>query len=85
MKIVRRATELALNQGAEQLTLEFLANAYDDRLRADHPNRDNAFLIEKSDLEVIPFYEPEMNFGFLSGRSRKKAREERASDVLTKK
>ncbi len=85
MKIVRRASELALNQGAEQLTLEFLADAYDDRLRADHLGRDNAFRIKKSDLKIVPFYEPEMNFGFLSGRSRKTAREERASDVLTKK
>jgi len=83
MKIVRRATEIALGQGLEQLTLDVLAGAYDDRLRADHLDRDNAFCANKSDLKVIPFKEPEMNLGLMSSRSRRKRRGERASDVLS--
>lgn len=83
MKIVRRATELALDQGLEHLHLNILADAYDDRLLADHPDRDNAFRAEKSDLKIIPFVEPEMNLGQMNGRSKRKERVIRASDVLS--
>jgi hypothetical protein len=61
-----------------------LAHAYDDRLRADHPDRDNPFRMEKSWLKAVPFDEPEMSFAAVSRRSRRQTREDRASDVLTK-
>jgi type II secretory pathway predicted ATPase ExeA len=83
MKIVRRATELALDQGLEHLSLEILAYAYANRLLADHPDRDNAFCVEKSDLKIVPFVEPEMNLGLMNGRSKRKERVIRISDVLS--
>jgi hypothetical protein len=84
MKIVRKATELALDEGLERLTLDVLADAYDERLMADQPERVNPFRSEKEDLKVIPFNEPQMNFAAMSRRSRRKAREEIASHVLRK-
>lgn len=83
MKVIRRATELALAEGSERLTLDVLADAYDDRLRADHPNRSNSFREEKAKLKIIPFDEPELNFGLMNRRSRRGKRVERTSDVLT--
>lgn len=44
MKLVRRATAIALEQGDERLTLEILARSYDERLAADDPERKNPFL-----------------------------------------
>lgn len=44
MKLVRRATAIALEQGSEQLTLEILAQAFDERLAADDPARENPFV-----------------------------------------
>ncbi|HWS90683.1 MAG TPA: TniB family NTP-binding protein [Pyrinomonadaceae bacterium] len=84
MKVLRKAVELALDQGLERLTLEVLADAYDERLRADQPDRSNPFRIEKSWLKAVPFDESEMSFATVSRRSRRRARENRASDVLSK-
>lgn len=44
MKLVRRATATALEQGGEKLTLEVLAQAYDERLAADDTEKENPFL-----------------------------------------
>jgi hypothetical protein len=71
MKIVRRATELALDQGLEHLPLDILADAYDDRLREDYPDRDNPFRADRTGLKIIPFDEPEMNVR-REGRARRK-------------
>lgn len=84
MKIVRRATELAVDQGLEHLPLDVLADAYDDRLRDDYPDRDNPFRTDKADLKIIPFGEPELGFVTMRRRSRTKARSEAASYVLRK-
>jgi type II secretory pathway predicted ATPase ExeA len=46
MKLVRRATAIALEQGGEKLTLETLAQAYDERLAADAPERENPFICD---------------------------------------
>lgn len=83
MKVLRRAVELTLDRGLELLTLEVLADAYDERLRADHPGRGNPFQMEKSWLKAVPFDEPEMSFAAVSRRSKRQVRETRASDVLT--
>ncbi len=74
MKIVRRATELSLRQAEERLTLDLLAEAYDDRLRANHPDRVNPFREDKTKLKIVPFAEPESGL-----------KKEKASDVLKKK
>jgi hypothetical protein len=84
MKVVRRATELALDQGLEHLPLDVLADAYDDRLRSDYPDRDNPFRQEKERLKIIPFSEPELSFASMRASSRVKVRDETASYVLRK-
>jgi Cdc6-like AAA superfamily ATPase len=84
MKVIRRATELALDRGLEHLPLDVLADAYDDRLRADCPGGGNPFRAGKERLQIIPFDEPALKFGSASGRSRRAERGERASDVLNK-
>ena len=84
MKVVRKATELALDADLEHLTLDVLADAYDERLMADRPRMSNPFRSEREALKVVPFEEPQMNFAAMSRRSRRKAREEVASFVLCK-
>jgi hypothetical protein len=44
MKLVRRATAIALEQGSDRLTLEILARSYDERLAADNSAGENPFL-----------------------------------------
>jgi hypothetical protein len=82
MKVVRKATEIALDEGLECLTLDALAAAYDERLMADQPERVNPFRSQQENLEVVSSDEPPMNFAAMSRRSRRKAREETASHVL---
>lgn len=82
MKVVRKATEIALDEGLERLTFDALADAYDERLMADQPESVNPFRSRQEDLRVVPFEEPQMNFAAMSRRSRRKAREETASHVL---
>lgn len=82
MKVVRKATELALDEGLEHLTLDALATAYDERLMADQPERVNPFRSRQEDLRVVPLEEPQMNFAAMSRRSRRKVREETVSHVL---
>lgn len=84
MKIVRRATELALNQGIETLTLELLAEAYEERLRPDDPERINPFSSDKHELRVIPFNESLPDFRHTNGRSQAKVKVETANNVLRK-
>ncbi len=83
MKVLRRSAELAIDQGLNQLTLDILADAYDDRLRADHPEKENPFRLDKSKLKIVPYNEPEMNFAAVSGRSKRWPKVERASAVLS--
>jgi type II secretory pathway predicted ATPase ExeA len=44
MKLVRRATVIALESGMERLTLEMLALAYEQRLAANDPSKPNPFV-----------------------------------------
>lgn len=85
MKIVRRATEIALEQLTEHLTLDVLAEAYDDRLSENQPDRNNPFRCDKAELKITLLKEPLPNLRFTNGRSKSKAKKESASDVLKKK
>ncbi len=85
MKIVRRATELAIEQSIECLTLDTLADAYADRLQAEHPNRPNALRANETELKIIPFEELVPDFRVTNGRSKAKERKETAFNVLSKK
>lgn len=49
MKLVRRATAIAIERGSEKLSLEILGQAYDERLAADDPERDNPFPSDAGD------------------------------------
>lgn len=82
MKIVRRATELALDRGMESLPIEVLSEAYDDRLRPDHAGRVNPFTVDKAELKIKPFEEYVHDFRATNGRSKPKGKPEKASDVL---
>jgi hypothetical protein len=85
MKIVRRASELAIERGLEKLDLEVLSEAYADRLQADQPGHMNPFSSDKSELEIAPFREFIPDFGSTTGRSNGKPKEEKASAILKKK
>jgi Cdc6-like AAA superfamily ATPase len=84
MKIVRRATELALVQLTESLTLDVLAEAYDDRLSANQPDINNPFRCDKDKLKITSLTDPQQNFRSTKWRLDSKAKKESASGVLKK-
>jgi hypothetical protein len=80
MKIIRRAAELTIRRRIPKINLDILAEAYNDRLMVDYPNRDNPFTVAESNLKIIPFeeYVPE----FKNSRLKTSGKQETASDVL---
>jgi type II secretory pathway predicted ATPase ExeA len=81
MNLVRRAAELAVLNEASCIDLTMLRTAYNDRLRAEHPNRVNPFDTDVESLRPVPFEEYVPNLD-QPGRGRK--RQERASQILKK-
>jgi len=81
MNLVRRAAELAVLNEASCIDLSMLRTAYNDRLRAEHPNRINPFDTDVESLRPVPFeeYVPD-----LDRRGRGRPRQERASRILKK-
>jgi hypothetical protein len=57
MKLVRGAAHLAIDRSLDQLDLELLAEAYDERLAARVPSRPNPFIEDIEKLEAQPFDE----------------------------
>lgn len=45
MKLIRRAAALAIEQGAEKIDFEFMAQAYEERLAVNHPTKPNPFRV----------------------------------------
>lgn len=80
MKIIRRASEIAIRSKMPILNLEVLAQAYHDRLMADYPNRNNPFATDLKDLRIISFEEDVPNF--IHSRSKITDKRETASNVL---
>jgi TniB protein len=86
MKVVRRATELAIKQSLEKLDLDVFEKAYEDRLRDVHPDRNNPFSEDLNKLKPIPFKEYVPNFGVTKrGAKSEGDDDEKASDVLKKR
>jgi hypothetical protein len=81
MAIVRKATELALDNSLEALDLNVLAEAYEERFGKTQTDRPNPFCYDRIKLEIIPFKEDIPHFL----KVRKTKIEERASDVLKKR
>lgn len=55
MDIVRIAALNAIEQSLETLTLDLLADAYDESLASSYPDRENPFRCEAVELRVLPF------------------------------
>lgn len=82
MKLIRYGTYLALNQEQPQLNLNLLAEAFDQYVRADKPEKINPFLGDKwENLELVP---PQQNLevGATSGRIKSKSQPLKSSQVL---
>jgi hypothetical protein len=84
MKVIRRAAELVINNQMEGLGLEVLAEAYDERLRHDQPDRGNPFCSDLNDLKIIPFKEYLPNINFNGRGSSPGAEDKKANEVLRK-
>lgn len=86
MKIARRAAELAILASKECIDIEDLAQAYEDRMRADYPDRVNPFAQAEKELKIEPFEEFVPN---IAARDRRRnggrGGVEKASSVLRKK
>lgn len=85
MKIVRRAAELAILASKECLDLEDLAQAYEDRMREEYPDRVNPFPAAENELKVTPFEEFVPNIAARDRRRNGGNGVEKASGVLRKK
>src|ERR1044072_9959157 len=81
MAIVRKATELALDQSLEALDLAVLAEAYEERLAKTQTERPNPFCYAAAKLKIIPFKEDVPRFLI----DKEVEMKERASNVLKKK
>jgi type II secretory pathway predicted ATPase ExeA len=79
MAIVRRASELAIDDSMRKLDIDVLGEAYENRLRKIHPKRDNPFHTDFKDLKIEPFEDETPEF-----LRKKREVEERASEVLKK-
>lgn len=84
MKIIRRAAELAIMRSMEDIDLEVLAEAYDERLKKDYPDRFNPFCSDFKDLLILPFTEYVPNIGFTRRGAKPGAEDHTAFDVLRK-
>ena len=85
MKVIRRAAELAITRSMKELDLNVLAEAYDERLRHDHPDRINPFATRPETLEIKAFEEYVPNIGVTRRRSKSGGNGVRASAILKKK
>jgi hypothetical protein len=85
MPLIRRAGELGINQGAPYIDASILADAYDDRLRQDQPDKTNSFRVQFNELRPEPFLEEESPPKATSGRLKRKQKQERAADVLKRR
>jgi predicted AAA+ superfamily ATPase len=55
MDIIRVAALSAIKQSMETITLDLLADAYDESLASAYPDRENPFRREENELEILPF------------------------------
>lgn len=82
MDIVRMAAVSAIEQSLDKVTLELLADAYDNSLASAYPDKQNPFSCEFKELKVLPFADwlPELkNLKDLNDK------ENSASEVLSRK
>jgi len=82
MKLIRRATVLALDLAKTKLTLDLLEIAYEERLAGNNPERENPFLTNPSDLNPKRAKRSPPPEEATNNRSKASPRKLRASDVL---
>lgn len=83
MKVIRRATGIALDNGIEKLNLDFLAQAYDEEIADIDPVKGNPFRT-KRELLTLPEDPAILELRAYAARKEGKFKEEhiRASEVL---
>jgi len=85
MKLIRRATALAIDERQECLDLKVLALAYDERLRGRAPDRINPFICDLAELCPAPVTRREIVSPATSRRAGAKARVITTAEVLSGK
>lgn len=85
MKLIRRATALAIDERLESLDLKVLGLAYDERLRGRAPDRINPFTCDLAGLCPAPVTGREIVSPATGRRARAKARVITAAEVLSGK
>lgn len=78
MRLVRSASALAIDNSLDRLDLEVLAEAYDDRLAGEFPERENSFTVESKNLVIQPLAETTPEFRHIL------VKEVTASDILSR-
>jgi hypothetical protein len=85
MKLVRRAAILAVERRAEQVDVELLAEAYDERLSSRRPRQANPFRGALEELSIRPLSPASHAVKRNNRRSKPKANNQSADDVLRRK
>lgn len=85
IKIIRRASIIALQEGKENISLEILAEAYDKVIRRKIKKKLNPFRCSIQDLEHKPPKEPAPEHRVTNNRIKGKKPKKRASDVLSRR
>lgn len=82
MKLVRRASILAVERGAERVGMELLAESYDERLASRKPRQVNPFRVQLEELRDDPPTPASGGAKRNNRRSKAKAVSHSASEVL---
>lgn len=85
MKLVRRASILAVDRGAECLDLELLSESYVERLASRGPRRVNPFRAAFEELRVEPQQRVDYALKKNNRRSKAKAESHSANEILSRK
>lgn len=83
MKLVRRATVIALDLGMERLDLDILSIVYDECLAASNPEKENPFIEDLPNKEKRTRRTSKSAVKATNNRSKAKQKEVKASDILS--
>lgn len=85
MKLIRRASELAIDRNMERLNLDMLACAYTERLAEIDPKRPNPFTLDIEKLEIKPFKDSMLGIMATNRRVRAKKSEPSISELFSRR
>jgi hypothetical protein len=84
MKLVRRASELAIDRSSQKIDLNMLARAYKERLAPMDPKRQNPFVVDIEKLKEKPFKESILGIMATNRRVKAKKKEPTVFELFSR-